>query len=180
MDVGDYSTIVGRAAGYRDAIRAAGLDVDPDLIIERDWLPKGGERALDHLLSLHEVPTAIFATNDYIAYSLIDAAEARGIVVPRDLSVVGHGNLDQFSPRKFLTSVDQPFESIGRKAARLLMHRLSQSSRPTSSTQHIIIETPLLVRKSCSPPARQTENRRSVRVSGIDVDPRSVDGQPQL
>lgn len=151
MDPGSYSTILDRAAGYRDAHLGRGVAVDPDLTVSLDWSADRMERALDHLWSLSPRPTAVFTSNDFLAYELIDAAEARGIRVPSDLSVMGHGNIDQFTPRKFLSTVDQPFELIGRTAARLLLRRLNASHLPEYSTQHIILQAPLILRQSCSP-----------------------------
>lgn len=152
MDPGNYSTIVDRAAGYREAHIARGVPVDPTLILSLDWAPDRMDRTLDRLLALPNRPTAVFASNDFIAYEMIAAAEARGIAVPRDLSVMGHGNIDQFTPRQFLSTVEQPFELIGRTAARLLLRRLTGLPQPEDSTQHIILQAPLIVRKSTAEP----------------------------
>jgi DNA-binding LacI/PurR family transcriptional regulator len=149
MDPGKYSTIVDRADGYRESHFVHGAPVDPDLLIELDWSPDRMERALDHLYGLANPPTAVFTSNDFLAYELIAAAEARGIMTPRDLSVMGHGNIDQFTPRQFLSTVEQPFELIGRTAARLLLRRLACDPTPQDSTQHIILQAPLILRKSC-------------------------------
>jgi len=150
MDPGNYSTIVDRAAGYREAHIARGVPVDPDLLLGLDWSVDRMERTLDRLLALKNPPTAVFASNDFIAYEMVEAAEKRGILVPRDLSVMGHGNIDQFTPRQFLSTVEQPFELIGRTAARLLLRRLTGLPQPEDSTQHIILQAPLILRKSTS------------------------------
>ena len=148
MDAGDYSTIEDRARGYRNALVSAGVDVDPALTVKLDWPGVSSAEALDLLMSQADPPTAVFTTNDYIAYSVIDAAEARGIDVPSDLSVMGHGNLDQFSPRKFLSTVEQPFEMTGRMATRLMLRRLDLPTLPTSSSQHIVLPSPVILRRS--------------------------------
>jgi len=148
MDPGNYSTIVDRAAGYREAHIARGVPVDPGLILGLDWSADRMERMLDRLLALKNPPSAVFASNDFIAYEMIEAAEQRGISVPKDLSVMGHGNIDQFTPRQFLSTVEQPFELIGRTAARLLLRRLTGLPQPEDSTQHIILQAPLILRKS--------------------------------
>lgn len=152
MDPGRYSTIVDRAAGYREAHIGRGVPVDPDLMISLDWSKERMERTLDHLYRLPNPPTAVFASNDFIAYEMVAAAEARGICVPKGLSVMGHGNIDQFTPRQFLSTVEQPFELIGRTAARLLLRRLNGLPSPEDSTQHIILQAPLILRQSTARP----------------------------
>ena len=152
MDVGDCSTIVGRAQGYRTAMERSAGGFDPELLVQIDWAAGAIDTAVDRLLSLPDPPTAIFATNDFNAYEVVEAVEARGLSVPGDISVVGHGDLDQFAPRKFLSTVHQPFELIGRTAAQLLARRLSHPAQPVASTQHMILPSPLIVRRSSGPP----------------------------
>jgi LacI family transcriptional regulator len=107
------------------------------------------QQAFDHLFTLPEPPTALFTSNDFIAYEFMDYAESRGLRVPDDLSVVGHGNIDRYVPRPFLTSVDQPFEMIGKAAAKLLLKRLSYKPGPVQTCQQIVLQSPLIVRQSC-------------------------------
>ena len=153
VEAGMLASTVDRVAGYRDAHVERGMAVDDALFVELDGSANRIERALDALLDLPSPPTAVFAGSDFIAYELIAAAEERNIRVPRDLSVMGHGNIDQFTPRQFLSTVGQPFELIGRSAARLLLRRLQSRSLPEDSYQHIILQAPLILRKSCAPPA---------------------------
>jgi DNA-binding LacI/PurR family transcriptional regulator len=148
MDPGNYSTIVERAQGYRAAHTARGLPVVEERIVHLDWAADRMERAFDRLFSLREPPTALFTSNDFIAYEFIKVAEARGVRVPDDLSVVGHGNIDRYAPREFLTTVDQPFELIGRAAAKLLLKRLDGNSAALQTYQHVILQAPLIVRSS--------------------------------
>lgn len=148
MDPGAYSTIEERAAGYRAAHEARGLPLDEMLTVHLDWDPRRMEHAFEQLFSLAKTPTALFTTNDFIAHEFIQVAEAKGVRVPDDLSVVGHGNMDRYTPRAFLTSVDQPFEMFGRAAAKVLLKRLTFGPSLTQTFQHIILPTPLIVRAS--------------------------------
>ena len=154
MDPGNYSTILERAQGYRQAHLARGLPVSEELIVHLDWDARRMEQAFEHLYSLPEPPTALFTSNDFIAHEFIKVAEANGLHVPDNLSVIGHGNIDRYAPRGFLTSVEQPFEVIGRSAARLLLKRLSsqnddlQSDAP-QNYQQITVPAPLVLRTSC-------------------------------
>lgn len=148
MDPGNYSTILERAAGYREAHMARGLRVDESLIVHLDWREQRMAQAFDHLFSQKNPPTALFASNDFIAHEFINEAESRGLKIPDDLSVVGHGNIDRYTPRQFLTTVDQPFEMIGKTAAKLLLKRLEDRGGLAGTFQHVILQAPLIVRKS--------------------------------
>ena len=150
MDPGSYSTILERAEGYRTAHALRGMDVSEELVVHLNWDEDRMEQAFRQLFSLSQPPTALFTSNDFIAHEFIKIAESHGIRVPQDLSVIGHGNIDRYTPRGFLTSMEQPFEMIGRAAAKLLLKRLS-SERTASSSGHqqIILQAPIVVRESC-------------------------------
>lgn len=153
MDPGDFTTILERAQGYREAHIARGLALDDSLTFHLDWshdasLVTNTEQAFQHLFGLKNPPTAIFTSNDYIALRFLKVAQAHGMRVPEDISIVGHGNMERWTPHDaFLTTVDQPFDLIGRTAAKLLLKRL-ESSRRSSTYQQIILPAPLIVRQS--------------------------------
>ena len=149
MDPGNYSTILERAEGYRAAHAVRGLPIDEDLVVQVDWDARRMERAFERLYALPEPPTALFTSNDFIAHEFIEVAEARGLRVPDDLSVIGHGNIDRYTTRGFLTSIEQPFEMIGRAAARLMLKRLASRAESSSSFQQVILPAPLVTRTSC-------------------------------
>jgi DNA-binding LacI/PurR family transcriptional regulator len=148
MDPGNFSTILERAQGYRQSHIARGVPVRDELIVHLDWAEDRMEQAFNRLFSLKEPPTALFATNDFIAYEFMQYAESRGMRVPDDLSIVGHGNMDRYVPRQFLTSVEQPFEMIGKAAAKLMIRRLADKPGPVQTCQQIILQSPLVIRQS--------------------------------
>src|SRR5579871_5069517 len=125
------STIEERLAGYRQALQAAGIAPSPDLIRRMDHeasllgLRQQIRIAADYFRTLPEPPTALLAVNDNVAHVFITEAEALGWSVPGDISVVGFDDIEQFSPRApFLTTIRQPFELIGARAAELLLHNM--------------------------------------------------------
>jgi LacI family transcriptional regulator len=139
-----------RRRGYRAALAAAGILPDPAL--ETEALPEiePGRAAAERLLDLPERPTAIFAFNDNIAIGAIQAARARGLRVPEDLSVVGFDDVEHatiVSPA--LTTVRQPLAEMGRTAVSLLTRLLE---RQRFETLHIELATRLVVRDSTAPP----------------------------
>src|SRR5207253_2947921 len=83
-----------RRRGYHAALAAAGILPRPELEVEGDFEIAGGARAAGRLLDLPEPPTAIFAFNDNTAIGAVQAAQARGVRVPEDLSVVGFDDVE--------------------------------------------------------------------------------------
>ncbi|HEX5690133.1 MAG TPA: LacI family DNA-binding transcriptional regulator, partial [Roseiflexaceae bacterium] len=82
----DLGCSVDRLAGYRAALAETRIPDDPTLIFNGDFLRPAGLEAGRSLLDLPEPPTAIFASNDEMAFGVIDAARDRGLRIPDDLS----------------------------------------------------------------------------------------------
>jgi LacI family transcriptional regulator len=138
-----------RRRGYHAALAGAGILPDPGLEFESDFEISGGREAAAKLLDLAEPPTAILAFNDNLAIGVIQAARARGVRVPEDLSVVGFDDVELatiVSPA--LTTVRQPLAEMGRTAVSLLT-RLLENQR--IETLHIELATRLVVRDSTAP-----------------------------
>jgi LacI family transcriptional regulator len=122
---------------------------DHSLEIEADFEIAGGAGAAAALLDRPDRPTAIFAFNDNLAIGTIQAALARGLHVPDDLSVVGFDDSHYASlitPQ--LTTVRQPLAEMGRTAVNLL-RRLLDGQRV--ETLHVELGTRLVVRDSTAP-----------------------------
>ncbi len=143
------SSVAQRIDGYRDALTEAGLPFSS----ERVWslptaaFPSCLDEFVDRLLA-QAPPTAVFAVNDQIAHMLVTALEARGKRVPGDISVLGFDDDDQYSARPaLLTTVRQPFERIGQRAAALLLRRLGPA--PPPAFQHVLLPTVLVERSTC-------------------------------
>jgi LacI family transcriptional regulator len=139
-----------RRRGYRAALAAAGILPDPALEVESIPEVDPGRAAAERLLDLPERPTAIFAFNDNIAIGAIQAARARGLGVPEDLSVVGFDDVEHATiVTPALTTVRQPLEEMGRTAVSLLVRLLE---RQRFETLHLELATRLVVRDSTAPP----------------------------
>jgi LacI family transcriptional regulator len=139
-----------RRRGYYAALAAAGIVPDPALEVESIPEIPPGRDATDHLLDLPEPPTAIFAFNDNIAIGAIQAARARGLKVPGDLSVVGFDDVEGATiVTPALTTVRQPLAEMGRTGVSLL-NRLLERQR--FETLHVELATRLVVRESTGPP----------------------------
>ncbi|WP_244062404.1 substrate-binding domain-containing protein, partial [Aeromonas caviae] len=138
-----------RQAGFEQAMQEAGLTVNPGWIQEGDFDCASGAAAMTRLLALPERPTALFVCNDMMAMGVISAAHQAGLVIPRDLSIVGYDNvaLAQFmSPP--LTTVNQPKEELGRLAVTRLLARIN--GEPIANRM-ITVDPDLVIRHSCAP-----------------------------
>jgi DNA-binding LacI/PurR family transcriptional regulator len=140
-------TLAARLAGYREALDAHGLALDAPGIqmIEAATSWEGGQTAFEQLWSAGQHPTAIVAMSDIIAIGVMDAAKARRLHLPRDLSVVGFDDLpDSQHMLPGLTTVRQPVEEKGRLAADVLVAALAKSGDIT----HHLLPTELVIRQS--------------------------------
>lgn len=154
-----------RRRAYDDALYCAGIKLDPSLVME---LPAGisaGEQALDSLLGRSDPVTAIFATNPMTALGIMRRAQELGVVVPRNLSVVGVDDSDvrmHVWPR--LTAVTQDASSLGFEATIWLTHALMRREKKTSCRR--TIATSFEVNGTTAPPATPEAVRRPVGHGG--------------
>ena len=111
-----------REAGYRRALKEYGVPIDDKLIVDGDYTFQAGRSGAQALLSGAGRPTAIFASNDDVAAGVMSKAGDLGLSVPGDVSVCGFDDTalaSMLSPA--LTTVRQPIQDMGMRAARLLM-----------------------------------------------------------
>jgi LacI family transcriptional regulator len=113
-----------RFEGYCRALREAGLEPDPELLLQGEFDPASGRRCARELFARERErwPEAIFVANDQMAYGLLEVAEEQGIQIPQDVALVGFDdNLVSSHVRPPLTTVRQPFSQMGAKAIELLL-----------------------------------------------------------
>lgn len=140
-----------RLEGYRRALEAHGIAFDPALVKDLGSMTAGGKDGTNALLDLPEPPTAIFCYNDRMALAAIDAARARGLSVPGDLSIVGFDN-DPFVTQLFpaLTTAVLPHEEMARWAVQHIFDMRRHSRRGEVIQKKIAC--PLVRRRSIMPP----------------------------
>ncbi|NJC70725.1 LacI family transcriptional regulator [Planosporangium thailandense] len=146
------TTVGTRAAGYRDALLAAGLPVDPVLVSVEGFHRADAAAATHRLLGLPEPPTAILALDSLLALGVLQALRERGLTCPDDLSVIGFDDAEWAlvsSPP--LTVVAQPVYEIGAEACRLLLRRMHGGAHRAVRK---VLPTSLIVRGSVGAPAR--------------------------
>ncbi|MGW3512039.1 LacI family DNA-binding transcriptional regulator [Streptomyces sp. NPDC000994] len=145
----DQTSAVDRLDGFRDVM----VDADPRLIVESDFTPAGGERAMRELLDRCPDLDAVFAANDLTASGALRVLRERGLRVPDDVAVVGFDDMlpvaEQTEPP--LTTVRQDIEEMGRLMARLLLRGLDGRGAEAGvggAPRSVILPTTLVRRAS--------------------------------
>ena len=147
-----------RAAIFKSTLQGRGWPFAPELIGWAHWLDTAVMEAVTHqILDLPDAPTALLGLSDSIAMVATRVARARGLSVPRDLSVIGYGNS---SPCVYLdpplSSIAQPFLEMGQIGARRLLNQIetkhesavwAQAATPLRES----LREQLIVRKSTAP-----------------------------
>ncbi|MEV4111518.1 substrate-binding domain-containing protein [Nonomuraea sp. NPDC049695] len=140
------TTNQARMHGYRAAMEAAGVPVPSEYVRTPGFGYPDGMREGAALLDLRPAPTAIFAAGDESAMGAIQAARARGLRIPEELSVVGFDDTEiatMTSPQ--LTTVRQPLREMGAVALRTAL-RLAAGE--DIEYRHIELATKLVIRGS--------------------------------
>lgn len=135
-----------RRLGYEDALRNAGLDVDPDLAVPGDGSIAGGVAAMSRLLAIPAPPTGVFCMSDEMAFGALHAARSAGWAVPEALSVIGFDDHD-FAQATGLTTMRQSVSKMGMTAARTVL-ALIDNSEPLGE---ITWDVPLVTRHTTAP-----------------------------
>ena len=140
-----YSTAVNRQRGYEDALKAAGIEPDPALIVETGFVG-AGVTATHRLLEGRKPPTAVVAVNDVAAVGAYDAAEKLGLRIPADLAITGYNDIPLAARlRPGLTTIHVPAQEFGRTAARMLLEQMAGGHR---EPKRVVMPPELVVRGS--------------------------------
>jgi len=139
-----------RLEGYRAALQEAGLPIEEQLIREGTFhQPEGYSRARE-LLQLRKRPTAIFASNDVMAFGAMEAARDLSLRIPDDVSIIGFDDIPQSSSvNPPLTTIQQPLREMGRAATQVLMDCI-RAEQPCQTVTEL--PTQLVIRQSCAAP----------------------------
>jgi LacI family transcriptional regulator len=136
-----------RFNGYEEAMKEAGLSINPEWISEGDFELQGGYEATRHLINKSKsLPTALFAGNDMMAIGALRALHEAGYKVPADISIMGYDNIQlgrHLVPS--LSTVEQPKAYLGATAVDLLIQRIRN---PERALKTITLEPELVIRES--------------------------------
>ncbi|MGN6820372.1 MAG: LacI family DNA-binding transcriptional regulator [Sphingomonas sp.] len=142
-----------RRIGFEEAMRDAGISLPRSMIAEGNYRFESGLIAAERLLDVVPRPTAIFSSNDEMAAGVIHAACQRGLIVPRDLSVIGFDDTPiaahMWPP---LTTVRWPIASMARSAALKLITGIADNDDDSGVQEPSMFLSTLIRRSSVSPP----------------------------
>jgi len=147
-----YAASRSRRAGYEAAMARHGLQVRPEWVLDGDFTFRSGLDCGGRMLAQPQRPTAIFASNDDMAFGVMQAAARLGLSIPRDLSVAGFDDAPgaQFSVPQ-LTTVRQPVAEMAETAARMLIG-LAQGDAPDAVERTHQVAYTLIARESVAAP----------------------------
>lgn len=142
-----------RAAGYRAALRTAGVRVHHDWVVKGGFKEDDGYQAMQKLLTLPKASRvdAVFAANDPSAIGAMKAIWDAGLRVPDDVAVAGAGDIALGDMLRVpLTTVSWSREDQGQAAAQLLLGRIEGEARGSAppAARRVVIPPRLVVRRS--------------------------------
>lgn len=137
-----------RLNGYFKALRLAGIPIDMSLIAHHEGTFEFGQLTTEQWLSWEDQhrPTGIVAMNDTMAVGAVRAGQSRGLVIGRDLAIIGFDDTPMaqyLSPP--LTTIRQPIQQVGRKCIEILIALLNNND---SVERQIVLSPELIVRES--------------------------------
>ena len=161
MISGPESTTPGkkRAAGYRSAIKKAGIQMRPEYFIESDFTELGGYQSMSALLEMNEPPTAVFSANNLMTIGALRSLSDHGIQIPHDMSIIGFDDLEfaeLLNPP--LTVISRDARLQGTLAMSLMLQQLNSGNQ--TPTEHSMVDVQLVERGSCALP-RESQKIRS-------------------
>jgi LacI family transcriptional regulator len=141
-----------RERGWREALKARGVTVAGDWLVQAGFMESDGYRAMKRLLTVRPRIEAVFATNDPAAIGAMKAIWEAGLRVPEDIALVGVGDIALSDMLRVpLTTVSWSRKDQGLNAAELLLNGLEGDE--ADPPRRVIIPPHLVVRESCGAPA---------------------------
>jgi LacI family transcriptional regulator len=148
--VGDQpsiATTIRRVDGYRTALRDAGIDEDPDLIMLGVTSSAEAAEAAVKLLALPAPPTAILSSNTKCSIGIVPTLQS---IERTDVALISFGDVPLAAAlRPALTVVDQNPDALGRFAATRLFERLDNPNRRLR--RNTVLPVTLVARASTLP-----------------------------
>ncbi|MFT4043934.1 MAG: LacI family DNA-binding transcriptional regulator [Gordonia sp. (in: high G+C Gram-positive bacteria)] len=125
------STARDRTAGFTEHLAAEGITLPASRVRQGEFSHGFGFRAATELLTSPDPPTAIFCSNDLIAFGALDAARALKVSVPQQLWVIGYDDVDMSAwPAFDLTTIHQPSRTMAKAGAEALLARIDNPGSP--------------------------------------------------
>ncbi|HPH94769.1 MAG TPA: LacI family DNA-binding transcriptional regulator [Anaerolineaceae bacterium] len=141
-----------RKAAWQDALQENNIEVRESYWVEGNWSSASGAQAIEKLFQQYPEMDAVFAANDQMALSVIQAAYQRNKRIPQDIGVVGFDNISEspfFCPA--LTTVQSEQYTVGRMAVEEMIKIIEPGKKQEQESDHptpIMLTPTLVVRQS--------------------------------
>ncbi len=153
-----------RLEGFRSALLSRGIELSPALTIATaESTYRSGYQAAQQLFSGNIVPSAIFATTDWMALGVMDAARDAGLRIPKDLSLVGFDDVEQAAyTHPPLTTIAIPKREMAREMTEMLLRRIAQGTPQPRLV--MLLRSQVMVRNSTAAPCSSSKCNRAYDV----------------
>jgi LacI family transcriptional regulator len=154
----EYTSSPERLRGYRRALANHGVSPNESLIRYGDFDPESGYQNMKSLLAGNEKFTAAFVASDNVAIGAKAAIRESGLHVPHDISLIGFDDIPwaKYSDPP-LTTIQLPAEALAQTACTLLVEIIQNNGNAERQDQ-IILDTKLIIRKSCKPLSQSSDS----------------------
>lgn len=143
----------GRIVGYCQALRAAGLPVDPSLVVDGGFHQGRAREVAAELLSMTDRPSVVVTTDSLHTMGVVQAIRDLGLRCPEDVSLVGFDDTDWAAlVQPPISVVSQPAYDIGAQAAEFLLARIASGSAPREQ-RRVQLPTAFIERASVGSPS---------------------------
>ncbi len=137
-----------RLEGGRKALATYGLGEMGVYFLEGNFLKESGYEGGKQFLKMEEPPTAIFATNDYMALGAYEAILDEGLRIPEEIALVGFNDIEFTAMKGIeLTTIGQKKYEMGSLAVKTLVEKIEGGKAGPS--KEIILSPELIIRKTC-------------------------------
>ncbi|NMH70861.1 LacI family transcriptional regulator [Bacillus sp. RO3] len=147
---GDPSIDAGaqRIKGFTKAMDELNLPIHQGYLVNGGMFSiEEGKAAMESLLMLEPIPTAVFVSGDHMAIGAMEAIKEKGLRIPEDMSVIGYDDIEMsayVTPK--LTTIRQDTDVIGARAGNLLIKQIIQKKKLFKTE---VIPVQLMIRESC-------------------------------
>lgn len=144
----EYTSNKERLQGFKKAMEEAGIELPADnMLVSQSWELEAGSHCIKEYCKTHELrATAIFGLNDRLAFGAMQALHQLGVVVPRDMSVMGFDNLNNMRVSVLrMTTIEAHIEMMAEGAATQILWQIEGGNllpmRTNSPVELIVGET---------------------------------------
>jgi DNA-binding LacI/PurR family transcriptional regulator len=128
-----------RLVGYREALAAANIPYDPELVVEiQQWYRVTGDEAMREFLDKKIPFDGVVAFNDLVALGAMRRIQDAGLRVPEDVAVIGYDDIDETRySQPALSSIEPGKREIADVALRFLLDRIADPESGAAPREHL-------------------------------------------